>query len=121
MYGFWLLLFSTKLYSHTKIFKHKINENDSLSLKLSVSQINKWKLATKNATGVTLISLWNMTSNSNGTTFLNKLLMTDRQVVSLRKTFENNLSSDVKSSLNTINKVHFLVIFLDYLYKLFYL
>ena len=49
---------------------------------------------------------------NNETSFPHKLLLTDRQVSSLRKTFTNNSSADIKLSKTQLSKEDFLV---DYL------
>ena len=61
-------------------------------MKLSNSQLNKLKSATKNETEVSLDLSSNTTGNSNDkTNFPNKLLLIDKQVLKLCKAFVNNL------------------------------
>ena len=84
------------------------------TLKLSNSQLNKLKSAIKNGTDV-ILRLWNMIGNSDDeTNFSHKLLLTNRKVVNLRKTFANYTSTDVKLSnaqLTKMKKGWFLKIF----------
>ena len=58
---------------------------NSSNLKLSNSQLKKLKSAIKNETGVVLRS----SSNTIGDDFPHKLLLTNRQVTNLSKTFAN--------------------------------
>ena len=74
-----------------------MTQYNSLNVKLSNSQLNKLELAIKNETAVVLRFSSNMVGNSNGeNNFQYKLLLTNRQVVNLRKAFANNSSSNVK-------------------------
>ena len=59
------------------------------NVKLSNSQLNKLKSAIKNETKVVFRLLSNMIGN-NETNFSYKLLLTDRQVSSLRKSFTSH-------------------------------
>ena len=68
-----------------------MTQYSTLSIKLSNSQINKFKSGRKNGTEVTLNLSSNLTDNSNDeTNFLHKLLLTNTQVSRLRKAFTNN-------------------------------
>ena len=79
---------------------------NSLNVKLSDSQLNKLKSAIKNESDVVLRISSSMVGNSNGNTnFSHKLLLTDRQVANIRKTFSNNLSRDVKFSKTQLLKI----------------
>ena len=69
---------------------------NSLNVKLSNSQLNKLKSATKSETEVVLRLSPNMIGD-NETNFPHKLL-TNRQVSNLRKAFANHLSTDIKLS-----------------------
>ena len=62
---------------------------NSLNVKLSNSQLNKLKSAIKNETEVVLRLSSNMIGN-NETNCPHELLLTNRQVSSLRKSFANN-------------------------------
>ena len=70
---------------------------NSLNVKLSNSQLNKLKSAIKNETEVVLRLSSNMVGDDE-TNFPHKLLLTNRQVANLCKTFANNSSTDVKVS-----------------------
>ena len=62
-----------------------------LNVKLSNSQLNKLKSETKNGTEVTLNLSSNVICNSNDeTNFPHTLLLTNTQVLRLRKIFANN-------------------------------
>ena len=74
-----------------------MTQYNSLSVKLSNSQLNKLKSAIKNETEVVLRLSSNMIGD-NETNFPRKLLLTNRQVSSLRKAFPNYLSIDIKLS-----------------------
>ena len=64
-----------------------------LNVKLSNSQLNKFKSVTKNENEVVLRLSSNNIGN-NATNFSHKLLLTNRQVLNLRKAFLK--SSDIK-------------------------
>ena len=67
-------------------FQYKINQYNSLNIKLSNSQLNKLKSAIKNETEIVLRLSSNMTPNSDDETNLTYgLLLTNRQVTNLRK------------------------------------
>ena len=68
---------------------------NSLNVKLSNSQLKKFKSAIKNETEVVLRLSFNMISN-NEANFLQKLLLTNRQVSNLHKAFANHLSTDLR-------------------------
>ena len=70
-----------------------MTQYNSLNVKLSNSQLNKFKSAIKNENGVVL----RLSSNVIGeTNFPHKLLTTNRQVSNLREAFSNHLSTDIK-------------------------
>ena len=76
-----------------------MTQYNSLNVNLSNSQLNKLKSAIKNETELVLRLSSNMISDSNDETdFLHKLLLTDRQVVNIHKSFANNSSADIKLS-----------------------
>ena len=75
----------------------KMTQYNSLNVKLSNSQLNKFKSAIKNETEVVLRLSSNMIGD-NETNFPHKLLLTNRQVANLRKAFANYLSIDIKLS-----------------------
>ena len=68
--------------------------NSLLNVKLSNSQLNKIKSAIKNEIQVVLRLSSNMIGH-NEINFPYKLLLTNRQVSNLRKTFANYLSPDI--------------------------
>ena len=83
-----------------------MTQYNSLNIKLSNSQLNKLKSAIKNETDVVLRISSGMVGNSNdNTNFPHKLLLTDRQVANIRKTFANDLSTDVKFSKTQLLKM----------------
>ena len=68
-----------------------MTQYNKLNIKLSTSQLNKLKSAIKNETEVIIRISPNMIgSSNNGTNFLHELLLTDRQISSIRKAFSNN-------------------------------
>ena len=77
---------------------------NSLNVKLSNSQLNKFKSAIKNETEVVLRLSSNMIGD-NETNFPHKLLLTNRQVLNLRKAFANHLSADIKLSKAHLSKM----------------
>ena len=81
-----------------------MTQYNSLNVKLSNSQLNKLKSAIKNKSDVVLRLSSNITGD-NETNFPHKLLLTDRQVLSLRKSFANNSSGDIKLSKTQLSKM----------------
>ena len=71
-----------------------MTQYNSLNVKLSNSQLNKFKSAIKNETEVVLRLSSNMIGD-NETNFSHKLLLTNRQVSNLRKAFANHSSTDI--------------------------
>ena len=83
-----------------------MTQYNSLNVKLSNSQLNKLKSAIKNKTEVILRLLPNMIGDSNDeTNFPHKLLLTDRQVLSICKSFVDNYSADIKFSKTKLSKM----------------
>ena len=80
-----------------------MTQYNSLNVKLSNSQLNKFKSAIKNENEVVLRLSSNMIGD-NETNFLHKLL-TNRQVANLRKAFTNHLSTDIKLSKTQLSKM----------------
>ena len=79
---------------------------NEINIKLSTSQLNKLKSAIKNETEVIIRISPNMIGNSNDeTNFLHELLLTDRQVSSIRKAFSNNSSANIKFSKTQVSKM----------------
>ena len=82
----------------------KMTQNNSLNVKLSNSQLNKFKSATKNENEVALRLSSNMIGD-NEINFPHKLLLTNRQVSNLRKAFTDHLSADIKLSKTQLSKM----------------
>ena len=76
----------------------------SLNVKLSNSQLNKLKSAIKDETEVVLRLSSNMIGN-NEINFPHELILTDRQVSSLRKSFANHSLIDIKLSKTQLSKM----------------
>ena len=77
-----------------------------VNVKLSNSQPNKLKSAIKNENDVVIRLSPNIISDSNDkTNFPHELLLTDRQVSSILKTFSNNSSIDIKFSKTHLSKM----------------
>ena len=81
-----------------------MTQYNSLNVKLSNSQLNKFKSAIKNETEVVLRLSSNMIGD-NETNFPHKLLLTNRQVANIRKAFANNLWIDIKLSKTQLSKM----------------
>ena len=83
-----------------------MTQYNSINVNLSNSQLNKLKSAIKNETEVVLRLSPNMIGDSNDkTNFPHELLLTDRQVSSIRKAFANNSSADIKFSKTRLSKM----------------
>ena len=77
-----------------------------MNVKLSNSQLNKLKSTIKNGTNVALRVSSNMVGNSNDeTNFPHKLLLTNRQTLSLREAYNNHTSADIKFSKAQLTKI----------------
>ena len=85
-------------------YQSKMTQYNSLNVKLSNSQLNKLKSAIKNETELVLRLSSNMIGD-NETDFPHNLLLTNRQVANLRKSFTNNLSTDIKLSKSQLSKM----------------
>ena len=74
-----------------------MTQYNSLNVKLSNSQLNKLKSSIINENDVVLRISSSMVGNSNGNTnFPHELLLTNRQVANIPKTFANHSSIDIK-------------------------
>ena len=83
-----------------------MTQYNSLNVKLSNSQLNKLKSAIKIETDVVLRQSSNMIGNSNdNTNFPHELLLTNRQVSSLRKAFAKNTSIENDLSKPQLSKM----------------
>ena len=77
-----------------------------VNVRLSNSQLNKSKSAIKYENDVVIRLSANMIGDSNDqTNFPHELLLTDRQVSSIRKAFANNSSVDIKFSKTQLSKM----------------
>ena len=81
-----------------------MTQYNSLNVKLSNSQLNKFKSAIKNETEVVLRLSSNMIGDDE-TNFPHKLLLTNRQVANLCKAFANYLSANIKLSKTQLSKI----------------
>ena len=77
---------------------------NSLNVKLSNSQLNKFKSAIKNETEVVLRLPSNMISD-NETNFFHHLLLANRQVANIRQAFANNSSIDIELPKTQLSKM----------------
>ena len=83
-----------------------MTQYNRVNVKLSTSQLNKLKSAIKNENDVVIRLSPNMIGDSNDkTNFPHELLLTDRQVSSIRKAFANNSSIDIKFSKTQLSKM----------------
>ena len=83
-----------------------MTQYNRLNTRLSNSQLNKLKSAIKNENVVVIRLSPNMIGDYNDkTNFPHELLLTDRQVSSIRKTFADNSSVDIKFSKIQLSKV----------------
>ena len=74
-----------------------MTQYNSLNVKVSNSELNKFKSTIKNENEVVLRLSSSMVGD-NETNFPHKLLLTNRQVPNLLKAFSNHLSADIKLS-----------------------
>ena len=81
-----------------------MRQYNSLNVKLSNSQFNKFKSAKKDETEV-ILRLSSYIIGDNETDSLHKLLLTNRQVANLRKAFANNSSIDIKLWKTQLSKM----------------
>ena len=83
-----------------------MTQYNSFDVKLSNSQLNKLKPAIKNETEVVLRLSSNMIGDADEkTNFSLELLLTNRQVANLWKSFANHLSTDIKLSKTQLSKM----------------
>ena len=79
---------------------------NNLNVKLSKSQLSKLKSTIKDEADVVLRLSLNMIGNpDNETSFPHKLLLTIRQVTTLRKAFANHTSTDIKLSKTQLSNM----------------
>ena len=83
-----------------------MTQQNRLNLKPSNSQVSKLKSAIKNETDAVIPLSPNMIGDSDDeTNFPHELLLTGRQVSSIRKVFSNNSSVDIKFSKTQLSKM----------------
>ena len=83
-----------------------MTQYNRVNVKFLRLQLNKLKAAIKNETDVVIRLSPNMIGDSNDeANFLHELLLTDRQVSSIRKAFSNNSSVDIKFSKTQLSKM----------------
>ena len=83
-----------------------MTQYNTLSVKLSNSQLNKLKSVIKKSIGATLNLLSNVVRDSHEeTNFPHKLLFTNTQVLRHRKAFLNGLSANIESSKTELSKM----------------
>ena len=83
-----------------------MTQYNRLNVKLSNSELNKLKSAIKNGIIVILRLSSNMIRKSDDeANFPHKLLLTNRQILSLRKAFNNHTSADIKFSKGQLTKM----------------
>ena len=83
-----------------------MTQYNKLNTKLFNSQLNKLKSAIKDETDVAIRLSPNMIGDSNDeANFSHELLLTDRQVSSIRKAFIDNSSVDIKFSKTQLSKM----------------
>ena len=80
-----------------------MTQYNSLNVKLSNSHLDQLKSAIKSENEVVLRLSSNMIGD-NETSFPHELLLTNRQVSNLRKSFVNNSSTDIKLSKSQLSK-----------------
>ena len=83
-----------------------MTQYNRVNVKLSNSQLNKLKSAIKNENDVVIrLSPYMIGDSNDKTNFPHELLLTDSQVSSIRKTFSNNSSVDIKFSKTQLSKM----------------
>ena len=81
-----------------------MTQYNSLSVKLSNSQLNKLKSTIKNKTILILKLSLNMVSD-NEINFPHKLLLANKRVANIRKAFANNLATNIRLSKTQLSKM----------------
>ena len=85
-------------------YQYKMTQYNSLNVKLSNSQLNKLKSAIKNESEE-LLRLSPNTIDDDENNFHHTLLLTNRQIENLPKSFANSSSTDIKLSKTRISKM----------------
>ena len=81
-----------------------MTQYNSLNVKLSNPQLNKFKTAIRNENEVVLRLFSNIVGD-NETNFPHKLLLTNRKVSNLRNTFANHSSTDIRLSKTQLSNM----------------
>ena len=83
-----------------------MTQYNKVNVKLSTSELNELKSAIKNENDVVIRLSPSMIGDSNDqTNFPHELLLTNRQVSTIRKAFANNSSVDIKFSKGQLSKM----------------
>ena len=83
-----------------------MTQYNRLNTKLSNSQLNKLKSAIKNKNDLVIrLSIIMIGDSNDKSNFPHELLLTNRQVSSIRKAFANNSSVDIKFSKAQLSKM----------------
>ena len=83
-----------------------MTQYNRVNIKLSRPQLNKLKAAIKNENDVAIRLSPSMIGDSNDkNNFPHELLLTDRQISSIRKVFSNNSSIDIKFLKTQLSKM----------------
>ena len=83
-----------------------MTQYNRVNIKLSISLFNKLKSAIKSENDVVIRLSPNMIGDSNDqTNFPHELLLTDRQISTIRNAFPNNSSVDIKFSKIQLSKM----------------
>ena len=83
-----------------------MTQYNTLKVKLSNSQLNKLKSGIRNGTEVTLKLPSNDVGDSKDEiSFPHKLLLTNTQVLRIRKSFANGSSANIKISITQLHKI----------------
>ena len=88
------------------LIENKMSKHNILTVELSNSQLNKLESAIKTGTEVNLNLSSKLSENSNDEThFSYNLLLTDSKILSIRKTFPNGSSANVKFLKTQVSKM----------------
>ena len=99
-----VILMNSNIIKMFNFYLYKMTQYNSLNVKLSNSQLDKFKSAIKNETEVVL-RLSSNTIGDNETNFPHKLLLTNRQVSNLCKAFANHSLAGIKLSKTKLSKM----------------
>ena len=86
--------------------QYKMTQYNTIDIKSSNLQLNKFKWGIKSGTEVTLNLSSNVIGDSNDETIVShKLLLTNREVSGICKIFPNNSSANIKLSKTQLSKM----------------